>query len=298
MPFVSVIVPNYNHAPYLRQRIDSVLSQTFQDFELILLDDCSNDGSREIIESYRGNPHVSHVVYNEHNSGSAFHQWKKGIEIARGEWVWIAESDDWAEPAFLETMIQMVGQDPNCVLGSSIPGYVFPDGKTWHKEVDGKISLSQGRDFVLQRLVISNTLANVSALLMRRDILQQLDFTAIGRMRLCGDWLLYAMLCEKGAVAEYDGVLSYFRQHGDNTSAEAEKQGLSLLEGVEVLNYLLQTYKVPTQAYAKEWGRSWAKKERKYHYDQDLKKKIQQLMRNHPSIRLWHNIYQIRLWLK
>ena len=102
MPTVSVIIPNYNHAPFLKQRIESVLNQSFQDFEMILIDDCSTDGSREIIESYRNNPHVSHIVYNDSNSGSAFLQWNKGIELAKGDWIWVAESDDYAEPTFLE----------------------------------------------------------------------------------------------------------------------------------------------------------------------------------------------------
>ena len=52
MPQVSVIVPNYNHAPYLRQRLDSIFNQNFQDFEVIILDDCSTDNSKEIIEEY------------------------------------------------------------------------------------------------------------------------------------------------------------------------------------------------------------------------------------------------------
>ena len=78
-PLVSVIVPNYNHAPYLRERIDSILNQTFQDFELILLDDCSPDNSREIINSYKDNPHVSHIVLNEENSGNTFVQWDLGV---------------------------------------------------------------------------------------------------------------------------------------------------------------------------------------------------------------------------
>ena len=58
-PTVSVIIPNYNHAPYLKERIDSVLNQTYQDFEVIILDDCSPDNSVEVIEQYRSNPHVS-----------------------------------------------------------------------------------------------------------------------------------------------------------------------------------------------------------------------------------------------
>ena len=84
MPAVSVIVPNYNHARFLRKRIDSILNQTFQDFELILLDDCSTDESRSILSEYASDPRVR-LELNEVNSGSPFKQWNKGIRIARGE---------------------------------------------------------------------------------------------------------------------------------------------------------------------------------------------------------------------
>jgi len=102
MPKVSVIVPNYNHAPYLRQRIESILNQTYQDFEVILLDDCSTDNSRDILNNYRNQSKVSHCIFNAVNGKSAFQQWQKGVQLAKGEYIWIAESDDWAEPEFLE----------------------------------------------------------------------------------------------------------------------------------------------------------------------------------------------------
>ncbi|MDR1783951.1 MAG: glycosyltransferase, partial [Dysgonamonadaceae bacterium] len=98
---VSVILPNYNHARFLEQRIQSIVDQTFQEFELIILDDCSTDDSRGIIENYRDNPKVSQIIYNEQNSGSTFKQWIKGINAAKGEYIWLAESDDWAENDFL-----------------------------------------------------------------------------------------------------------------------------------------------------------------------------------------------------
>ena len=101
-PLVSVIIPSYNHEKFLKERIDSVLNQTFQDFELIILDDLSPDNSREIIESYRAHPKVSQIIYNEKNSGSTFFQWNKAVlSLAKGEFIWIAESDDVADPKFL-----------------------------------------------------------------------------------------------------------------------------------------------------------------------------------------------------
>ena len=116
MPLVSVIVPNYNHAPYLRQRLDSIFNQTYKNFEVIILDDCSTDNSKEIIEEYRNRPQFSHVVYNEINSGSPFKQWAKGFELAQGEYIWIAESDDWAELNFLEELITKAELFPNLTL--------------------------------------------------------------------------------------------------------------------------------------------------------------------------------------
>lgn len=297
MPKISVIVPNFNHARFLEQRIDSILNQTFQDFELILLDDCSTDESRDILLSYKDNTHVSQIVFNEKNSGSPFKQWDKGIRLAKGEWIWIAESDDWAENTFLEVMLQVVEQNCQCVLASCLPCYVYPDGKTWHKDGNGEVRIFQGWDFARQRLVTSNTLPNVSALLIRRYAAVEIDFAAVSSMLLCGDWLMYAMLCEKGNVTEYNSVLSYFRQHGDNTTAKAERKGLSLIEGVEVLNYITRVFKVSSSSYAKEWGRIWAKKERQYQFDSAIGKNVLRLLHKYPSICFWHRLYQLRLAL-
>lgn len=72
IPRVTVIVPNYNHELYLKQRIDSILCQTYQDLEIILLDDASKDGSADILLGYQGHPKVQRVLVNEVNSGSPF----------------------------------------------------------------------------------------------------------------------------------------------------------------------------------------------------------------------------------
>ena len=116
IPTVSVILPNYNHSRFLKKRIDSIINQSFQDFELIILDDCSTDSSKEIIEAYRSNLKVTNVVYNQTNSGSTFKQWKKGIQLAKGKYIWFAESDDYAHVDFLENLVSSLEKNTNAVL--------------------------------------------------------------------------------------------------------------------------------------------------------------------------------------
>ncbi|MGI4804090.1 MAG: glycosyltransferase family 2 protein, partial [Janthinobacterium lividum] len=110
-PVVSVIIPNYNHAVFLQERIESVLFQSYRNFEVIILDDASQDTSKEIIESYRSHPQITQLIYNNENTGNPFLQWKKGFELAKGKYIWIAESDDNCNPLFLETLTSILEKD-------------------------------------------------------------------------------------------------------------------------------------------------------------------------------------------
>ena len=110
-----MIIPNCNHARYLRKRIESIFAQTYQNFELILLDDCSNDNSRDILRAYTGDGRVR-TEFNTENSGTPFKQWNKGVGLAQGKYVWIAESDDYANPTFLERLTGVLESDETIPL--------------------------------------------------------------------------------------------------------------------------------------------------------------------------------------
>lgn len=132
-PFFSVIIPNYNHAPFLRERIDSVLNQTFEDFEVILLDDKSKDDSCGILQSYASNPHVVHMVLNEENSGSTFKQWHKGFDLSKGKYIWIAESDDFANLHFLQKAFEIIEKENDVVLAYFKSNIVNENSVITHK---------------------------------------------------------------------------------------------------------------------------------------------------------------------
>ncbi len=218
---VSVIVPNYNHAKFIKERLDSIFSQTYQDFELIILDDCSTDSSREIIESYRQLPNVS-IYYNTKNSGSPFKQWKKGIKLAKGKYIWIAESDDVAEPNFLETMVQKL-KAGHCLAycrsgdinegGEIKSDFFWADGldeNRWKSDYE-----NNGIDEIKNFLVYRCTIPNASACVFEKKY-APLD-CEFDKMRFCGDWLFWIKLLEKTSLGYSAKTLSHFRHHEEST---------------------------------------------------------------------------------
>lgn len=296
---LSVIVPNFNHAAFLQQRIESILNQTFQDFEVILLDDCSVDGSREVMERYRNHPRVSRLVFNDVNGGSPFRQWDKGIALAQGEWVWIAESDDYAELTFLERMMNEVAKVPDCSLAYTATWWVDEQGnKLWETPDSDRVNVYTGKDFIKQKLAVSNSIANVSECIFRRSSYRPEEGHRYEWMRLCGDWLFYVLLAEQGTVWEVEQPLSYYRQHGQNVSEKAERQGLTFLEGVEVLDYMIDHCGLQPGDYAKGWGRLWSKYVKQYEFTPEVQAKVRQCLAKHPEIVRWYRLYRIKSWLK
>lgn len=247
-PKVSVIVPNYNHAPFVRQRIDTILAQTFQDFELILLDDCSTDDSRSILSSYSNDPHVSAIQFNERNSGSTFKQWNKGVLLARGEYIWIAESDDYADPHFLERLVAVLDSKPQVVLVSCRSWYVSSNGEkdgfagSYFSAVDPERWASDycvsGREECRRHLVVVNSVPNASSVLFRKTIYEQVG-RADESLRLCGDWKLWALMALLGDVAYVAEPLNHFRSHDSTMRAEGAKQGLFVLEHAHTVRWIL-----------------------------------------------------------
>jgi hypothetical protein len=106
-PKVSIIVPNFNHKRFLRERLESIYNQTYKNMEVLLLDDCSTDGSLAVLKEYADRyPEITTCCFNETNSGGVFEQWKRGLELATGELAWIAESDDYCTSNLLEELVK------------------------------------------------------------------------------------------------------------------------------------------------------------------------------------------------
>jgi GT2 family glycosyltransferase len=251
MPKVSVIVPNYNHAPYLAERINSILSQTFNDFELILMDDNSSDSSKQILENYRSLPNVK-IVYNEVNSGSSFKQWNKGAKLSSGEYIWIAESDDVAAPDFLSTLVPVLDNNPEVALVYSqsyeinTKGYITG---TWFDQTkiltNGKWAndfITEGNEMIKNYMIQYNCVPNASGVLFRRVKMEAIGM-ADETFRLNGDWLFWIRLMENSTLAFVAKSLNYFRTHGGSVRSTTLYTGLGLYEYSRIIEYVCEHLK-------------------------------------------------------
>ena len=100
-PLVSIVFTSYNHKEYLRQALDSLLNQTYPNTEIIIIDDCSTDGSQEILKEYKHFENINLKLQTQ-NSGSYVKASNYGASFAKGEYLLFAQCDDFAEPNQIE----------------------------------------------------------------------------------------------------------------------------------------------------------------------------------------------------
>lgn len=231
---ISVIVPNYNHEKYLKERLDSIFSQTYTNFEVILLDDCSTDNSQVILCEYAKNPKVSHCVLNDTNSGNTFIQWNKGLDLAKGEIIWIAESDDFCDPYFLEEVSKPLINDSEVVLSYCQSNRVNEKGiitGNWQSQTNWLSKNAFEKDFILdgnlfieQYLITINVIPNASGVLMQKKALLLLgSIENENDLKYSGDWLLYIKLLVNNKIGYVAKSLNNFRYHSNSVIATLVK---------------------------------------------------------------------------
>ncbi|TBU83011.1 glycosyl transferase [Pseudomonas daroniae] len=245
MPTVTVIVPNFNHRDYLEERLASIFNQTFDDYEVLLLDDASTDSSAELLQSYATHLKVSQLIINKDNSGSTFKQWNSGIEKAQGKYIWIAESDDRAEPNFLSTMVMALEADERKVIAYSQStridktGAAIGDWGDWTEDLAPGLFKSDfemsGIEFVERLLIHRNVIPNASAVLFRREN-YLFHAKADPTVKYCGDWLSWLKLALSGNVHYSAQKLNHFRQHEKSVIAtRAANQKASFIKKYDIV---------------------------------------------------------------
>ena len=215
MDVISVIVPVYNVEKYLRRCVDSILAQSFTDFELILVDDGSPDRCGEICDEYaKSDPHI-HVIHQK-NAGQAAAK-NAGLDLVYTElktaWITFIDSDDWVHPAYLETLLSAAKEHKTEV---AVCNLIETDG-TWTSPSDLSFSASRMSP---ESLWLKNRLAATIPVCKICSVAAFQGFRfPVGKVHE-DEFLLYRILFSYPEIAYVDTQLYYYFQNPDGITLQ------------------------------------------------------------------------------
>ena len=262
-PKVTVLVPSYNHGRYIHERIQSIMNQAYSNIELIVIDDCSDDNSHEVISKLQAH-YGFQYLRNERNSGTPFAAWERICTLATGDYIWVCESDDVAEPSFLEKAIASFANEPDAVLfysnshiineASEITGHTesyFHD--IWKENRWDNDFIVDGRDELIQFQLRGQIVPNMSSALIKSAAFKAAFTPFLKRLRLTGDWLFIGGVIKHGRVIFSHETLNHFRKH-EVTARVRVKSARSQAEFILTKYRMFSGVGLPSSAFAPLMG--------------------------------------------
>ena len=253
---LSVIVTNYNNENYLVKRLNSILNQTILPYEIIIIDDKSTDDSLVIISHFISefeNKNIkTKLIINDINTGSGYLNWIKTIQMVSGDLIWIAESDDYCDLNFIETLINYF-DDLSVSIAYCNTVFVNNEGKQiWSME--GYLNNKWKKSFIesTTKLVYNvwsykNIIPNVSSCVFRKpdkNILKNIGVFLEKGLRLNIDWLFYLLISKNGSICYSVNTNNYYLNHDDSVSKQIQKKINYLNEHLFTLKFIIKNFKI------------------------------------------------------
>ena len=246
MPTISVIVPVYKVEPYIHRCIDSILAQTYTDFELILVDDGSPDNCGRICDEYAGNDSRIHVIHQENGGLSAARN--AGIDWAFANsdsaWLTFIDSDDWVHPEYLQRLHD-AAVETNAAI--SICGYVETHGEEPEIKEDNMIPQLWTPEAFFVEHNVNATIA--CAKLYRKKCFQTIRYP-VGKIHE-DEFVTYRILFAEKHVAVIPASLYYYYVNPDGiTKKEWSLKRLDAIDALEQQVFYMREHHYP-KAYEK-----------------------------------------------
>ena len=220
-PLISVCVPTYNYARFLPDCIESVISQTFSDWELVITDDCSDDGTAEVVARYAALDSRIRYILNERRLGMHGNM-QRAVEAGRYRKILCA--DDWIAPRCLEVLFNLMEENPNVVLATCAEIHTDEVGRPLRQQfLFGKpLSIISG-GAMLDRMVAGEGYGGNSSFFIRASAFRQTGGFDLSLL-YAGDWDLGARLCRIGDYLHTDEPLFYGRTQPASSSSVNPKK--------------------------------------------------------------------------
>ena len=233
-PSVAVIVASYNHADYLDQRMQSLLAQTHQSTEILVIDDCSTDNSRDVLDTFKNDPRVR-LLYSGENRGWVATS-NLGVELTSAEFIIFANCDDFCDPQLIASLLEALELNPSAAMSFCQSALVDQDNvligtdrthrSRKFKQLINKDTLIDGgtaTEFLIESCIIPN----LSAALFRRGVLVEVGILS-SSYRVVSDWDLFFKISKKYDIAYIHSALNSFRQH--STTIRSATKNLKIFE--------------------------------------------------------------------
>jgi hypothetical protein len=227
MPLVSVIIPVYNGEQFIEEALESVFAQTFRDFEVIVINDGSTDGTHARLAKY-GN----RIRYFEQENRGLAATRGRGVALAQGPLIAFLDADDVWLPEKLDRQVESARQHPDCgivttdVLSFSDDQVLIASLRQWYKPASGD---------VFENLLFGNWIPP-SAAMIRKECLGQVETFDVAPPAYGEDWLMWMQICAHHPVHFIDEVLVRRRRHPDGMSSQNEDiQFHCLLRNIEII---------------------------------------------------------------
>lgn len=239
MPFVSVIIPTYNHAVFIRDALDSVFQQTFDDFEVIVVDNYSEDNTEDLVRSYND----SRLRYMKfRNQGIIGASRNVGVRNATGELVAFLDSDDLWYPRKLELCVQAFSREREIILVCH-DEYCTREGKILKRYHYGPYTENMYHSLLFKKNCVST-----SAAVLKRDIHNKLNgFSENKDFVGCEDYEFWMRLSREGKFYFIPEVMGEYRIHGKNMISNPVRLACNVLRVLEH-HYMLLPSETQVQA--------------------------------------------------
>ena len=225
---ISVVIPAYNRAGYLQDAVESVLNQTFQDFEIIVVDDSSTDNTKEVIAGYKDR--VRYIFQDNKKQGAARNN---GIMHAGGNYIAFLDSDDMWDPNHLEACFNALRHAPEAGLSFSGSYIIDEEGK-----IISKTKARYCNGFVLKNIIseFSAGGCNASSCLIRRDVFNNVGYFIEDRS-LCGseDWEMWARIAAFTKFVSTNVHTVKIRYHRQKSSLTVDSMARSMTKALDTV---------------------------------------------------------------
>jgi glycosyltransferase involved in cell wall biosynthesis len=220
VPKVSVVTPSYNHNRFLTARFSSIQAQTYRDFEWIIIDDCSTDGSQERLAQMVASEPRARLVVHDRNKGMASTV-NEAIDASSGAYVYRAESDDFCRPALLEHLVTVLDAHHSVGIVHGRTLNLDPRGRAWPDIGRGRHAEVTTGERAFGAFALANTVAGPTTM-MRREALETAGGFAIDPCGIACDWHFLLRVCLRYDVGYVDEPLAFHRLHERNFSRAGE----------------------------------------------------------------------------